>query len=295
MIASARKSVNSLKRDREHGAAWLTRQALDIIKSSAAGSKAASARKIIADLDKTAAEIMNLRPGMVSISNYMLQFRESLSQIDMKKQSPEDVSKLCVDTVESLISHSERTSKRAALNAAKIINSRCVIITCSFSSAVCGAMEIAAHKKIDFKVLSVESSQNAIAYGELTADSLRKSGIITQLVPDNQVYWQMARADLALLGADAISFHGYFINGTPSLELARIAERRKVPLYIVCELSKVDVNGFVAGLQEPESGFDMIPLELAAGIITEAGIIKPADIYEVNKKDIFGSKRARTH
>jgi len=295
MIAAIRKSVNRLKRDREHGAGWLTREALEIMKSSPAAGKATSARRLVTDLDKTAAEIMSLRPGMVSISNYMLQFREDLAQIDVKKQSLEDTVKLCTNMAESLISHSERASKRAALNAGKIINNRSIIITCSFSSAVCGAMEIAAHKKIDFKVLVVESASDDIAYGELTAAGLRKSGIITQLVPDNQLYWQMARADFALIGADAISFHGYFVNGTPSLELAKIAERRKVPVYIVCDLSKVDVNGFMVELHDPEPGFDMIPLELAAGVITEAGLIKPADIYEIHKKDVFGSKRARTH
>ncbi|MCX6004165.1 MAG: hypothetical protein NT082_00580 [Chloroflexi bacterium] len=294
MIASVRKSFNQLKHDRTHGAGPLTRQALDIIKSSTLESKATSAHKLITELHKTAEEIMGIRPGMVSISNYMMQFKEALSGVQTEKKSLEDLRKLWINKAESLISHSERTSRRAAQNTATIINSRSIIITCSFSSAVCSAMEIAARKKIDFKVLAVESDFNKISYGELTAASLQKSRIVTQLVPVNQIYWQMARADLALIGADAISFHGYFINGTPSLELARTAERRKVPVYLVCELSKVDINGFMAGLQEPEPGFDMIPLELATGIITEAGIMKPADIYELGKKDIFGSTRART-
>jgi translation initiation factor eIF-2B subunit delta len=112
------------------------------------------------------------------------------------------------------------------------------------------------------------------------------------VVPDDQIGWHVARADVILCGADAVSLHGWLINGAPSLELAEVAARKKKPFYIVCETAKFDVRGFLAGLRRAEPGFDMVPLELVTGIVTERGVLTVDDALKFTVDELFGGWHA---
>jgi translation initiation factor 2B subunit (eIF-2B alpha/beta/delta family) len=96
-----------------------------------------------------------------------------------------------------------------------------------------------------------------------------------------------------LCGADGISFQGWMINGTPSLELAQMALRRGRPFYAVCTISKIDARGLTAGWREADPGFNLLPLELLSGLVTERGILQPEDIYKFTIEDIIGSTGER--
>lgn len=280
------KNINRLKCDRTHGAGWLTRQALSIVKTAVQKSTVTTIDRLSKNLHAILEALTNVRTDMVSIANYIMQFREELPAMFSQGKTLEEVKSLCINRIEQMIKYSKKSSSLAAQNAAGIIGNRIVVITCSYSSAVCSALKIA-HKKNDFKVLVIESLFNKVSYGKLTADSLQQAGIVTQLVPDGQIRWQIARADQVLLGADSISLHGYFINGMPSLELVKIARHRNIPVYLICELSKIDIHGILTGLHEPEPGFDMIPLELVTAIVTDKETLKPEDVYQLRKENIF--------
>jgi translation initiation factor 2B subunit (eIF-2B alpha/beta/delta family) len=294
MLAPLRKSISALKRDREHGAGFLGRQALDILRQTGAQSTAVTAEKFLAEINQVADALMEARPGMVSIANYSLFMKEELAAAAVTAKSPQRLKKTAFSIASRLLKSQEKSSDTASRNAVKLVARRSIVMTCSHSSTVCSTLEMARHAGTDFKVLAVDSHHNKISYGEITAKRLQAAGISCTLVPRDQVAWHVARADYILCGADAVSLHGWLINGTPSLELAGVAARKGKPFHIICETAKFDVRGFLAGLQQAEPGFDLVPLDLITGIVTERGMLTVDDALKFTVDDLFRSWRGRT-
>ena len=293
MILSLRKSINGLKRDREHGAGWLTQRAMEILREAASLDQAATTEKLLASLAGVTAALLEARPAMVSIANYALYYRDELASAALTSRSPQRLKKAAFSIADRLIKLHQKSAASVARNAARLVAGRSIVMTCSYSAAVCSALEMARRGGRDFKVLAVESRHKKVSYGEMTLQRLQQSGISVRIVPDSQVGWQAARADLMLCGADGVSLHGWMINGTPSLELAQMARRRGRPFYAVCEISKIDARGLTAGLREAEAGLDLLPLELLSGLVTERGILQSAEIYKLTIEDIIGSASER--
>ncbi len=295
MIAAIRSRINSLKKDREHGAGWLTTQAVSILEEASSGSLARTTADFIAEIGQVVTALAEARPTMVSIPNYVTEFKDELDGAVTTSKSADNLKKRAAAIARKLKSYNEDTSIKTARNAAKLIGQRNIIITCSYSSDVCAALELARQKGIDFKVLAVESRHGKISYGDMTLERLKKTGIIGRIIPDNFIAWYAARANTILIGADAVSLQGWMINGVPSYTLALIASRKNVPVYSVCATTKIDIRGFLTGLHIPEPGFDMVPLELIKGIVTETGTLHADNIYKMKIEDIFRSPRARSH
>jgi methylthioribose-1-phosphate isomerase len=294
MLASLRKSISALKKDREHGAGFLSRQALDILRQTGAKSTAVTAEKFLAEINQVADALMEARPGMVSIANYALFVKEELAAAALTAKSQQRLKKTAFSIASRLIKSQEKSSDTASRNAVKLVAKRSIVMTCSCSSAVCSTLEMTRRAGSDFKVLAIESRRNKISYGEITAKRLQAAGISCVVVPDGQLAWHVARADFILCGADAVSLHGWLLNGAPSLELALTAARKGKPFHIICETAKFDVRGFLTGLHSAEPGFDRVPLELVTGIVTERGVLLPDKLPELTFDSLFGGKHAGT-
>ena len=286
MIASLRKSINGLKKDREHGAGWLAGRSLEIIREAASLDPAVSAYKFLISLGSVIDALLEARPAMVSIANYALYFRDELGAAALTSRSPQRLKRAAFSIADRLIKLHQKSAAAAARNAAKLIIARSVVMTCSYSSAVCSALEQARRGGRDFKVLAVESRHKKICYVELTLQRLKQAGIVGSIVPDSQIGWQAARADLMLCGADSVSLHGWLMNGSPSLELAQLAQRRGRPFYAVCDTSKFDARGLMAGIEQVEPDFDQVPLDLVTGLVTEKGVLRAEDVYKMTIEDL---------
>ena len=294
-MASIKSRISGLKKDKEHGAGWLTSLALEILEEASSTSEATTTKDFLAEVDEPVKGLMQARPSMVSISNYVSEFKDELDSTAPSSKSADNLKKRAAAIARKLKIFNQESSDRAARNAVKLIAQRTVVMTCSYSSDVCTALELARQKGIDFKVLATESRRGKTSYGELTLSRLGKAGISGRIIPDDFVAWHAARASLILMGADSVSLHGWMINGMPSYSMALIASHKKVPVYAICSTAKIDVRGFLAGLRTPEPGFDMVPLDLFKWFITEAGALKEADVYKMTADDLFRSPRARSH
>ena len=294
MIVALRKSISALKRDREHGAGFLGRLALEILRQTAADSTAQTAEKFLAEINQAADALIEARPGMVSIANYALYLKEELVGAAATAKSPQRLKKTAFSIASRLLQSQEKSTNAASRNAVKLVANRSIVMTCSHSSAVCSTLEMARRGGTDFKVLAVDSHHKKISYGEMTAMRLQAAGISCKVVPGGQLAWHVARADYILCGADAISLHGWLINGEPTLELALVAARKQKPLHVICETSKFDARGFLTGLHRPETGFDLVPLELVSAIVTERGVLSTDRVLKITFDDLFGGKHGGT-
>ncbi|MFA5066146.1 MAG: hypothetical protein WC566_11890 [Dehalococcoidia bacterium] len=294
-MVTLRKNISALKKDREHGAGWLTLRALEILREAASLDTAESSDKLLSSLTGVVSALISARPSMVSIANYAIYYQEEIESAAATSRSPQRLKKAAFSIADRLIRRQQKYTAAAARNAVALVGKRSIVMICSYSSSVCSALELARRGGRDFKVLAIQSRYKKISYGEMALRRLRESGISGSIVPDSQIGWQAARADLVLCGADGVSLHGWLINGTPSLELAQTALRKKRPFYAVCETSKIDARGLTAGLPEPEPGFDLVPLDMLSGLITEKGMMKSDDIYKFTVRDLSGSMGERPH
>lgn len=275
MNPNVAKRIEGIRNDKEHGAGWLSREALSTLNLAISQSQVENVIGFIEEIKAVAKELVNVRPSIVPISNHVGQF---LHQIILESWKGKNLSLLKSwgqTEGKELIKLSEQATARAIEYGSGIISVADTVITCSYSSTVCMSFELARDNEETFRVMVAESKSLGKAYGEITVRELKQHGIPVQVISDEQIPAQIAKANKALVGADSILADGSFINGVPTLALAQAAKKKNVPFYTVCDTAKFDVQGYLAKESKTEPGFDRIPPDLITGIITEKGILAP--------------------
>lgn len=102
--------------------------------------------------------------------------------------------------------------------------------------------------------------------GRDMAADLREAGVAATLVPDAALALAAARADLALVGADAVLPDGSVVNKVGTHLLALATRAAGVPLYVAAETLKFWPEGAGAGDQPPGEDADPSELELPPGV-----------------------------
>jgi methylthioribose-1-phosphate isomerase len=112
------------------------------------------------------------------------------------------------------------------------------------------------------------------------------------VVTDSSAAALMARGqvDLVMVGADRIARNGDVANKIGTYSLAVVAERHRVPLYVVAPLSTLDpdtATGAEIPIEERDPSevtadgpalnlaFDVTPHHLVTAVVTEAGLLEP--------------------
>jgi ribose 1,5-bisphosphate isomerase len=114
----------------------------------------------------------------------------------------------------------------------------------------------------------------------------------------------MNRADIVLVGADAITSEGNVINKIGTSTIAVTADEARTPFYVIAELLKFDpatMFGEYEKIEERSSdeiwkdapkglvvrnpAFDVTKRDLIHGIICEEGIITPHSVAEVVRRN----------
>jgi len=135
----------------------------------------------------------------------------------------------------------------------------------------------------------------------LTAWELMQEGIPVELVADMSAGHLISRGevDAIVVGADRVAANGDAANKIGTYTLAVLAERHRVPFYVVCPLSTIDLT-IASGAQIPieerpaeevvgyrdtrwappgvavrNPAFDVTPAELISALVTERGIVEP--------------------
>lgn len=143
--------------------------------------------------------------------------------------------------------------------------------------------------------------------GRLTAFELCEDGFDVTVICDSMSAFLMSREkiDAVITGADRIALNGDTANKIGTYGLAISAKWHNVPFYIAAPISTVDFNcpnGNSIPIEERDHmevkmigseilvheganvwnpTFDVTPADLIKGIITEAGIIEPSRIKEL--------------
>jgi translation initiation factor 2B subunit (eIF-2B alpha/beta/delta family) len=139
------------------------------------------------------------------------------------------------------------------------------------------------------------SESRPMGEGVALARRLAHVGITTHLTTDAALQGWMDRADLLLVGADAV-LSGGVVNKVGTEPLLRAARRAKVPSYVLADTTKwlpeglaklwrsrEEMAGEIIRLRHPNLRvenryFDCSPPSLLTGVVWEGGVAHPTDL-----------------
>ena len=253
-----RTALAEIAADRTHGARWLTRRSAEVLLELAEGHRPPSGEAI----REAAGEIAAAHPAMASM--------QRLAWAAGQAGNPAELALLARQTLEQL----ERAIGRIAGHCASLIPPGGVVLTHSHSGTVEHALLAAQERGIGFSVLLTESLPN----GESAAlrAVLEKAGIAVTMIPDMTVFRRMPEAGIVLFGADAVSPAG-LVNKVGTAMIALAARHHGKPAYGVLSSDKLLMRR--EPLHDTGMMYDLTPLRLLKGIVTEDGTFTPGELF----------------
>ncbi len=185
--------------------------------------------------------------------------------------------------------------EKIAVEAFPLIFDGATVMTHSRSSTVLRTLSLARARGHSFAILCTES--RPIYEGRELARQLAQRGIDVTLVTDAAVAHFMSHVDLVMVGADSLSRQG-LVNKMGTHALALAARADGIPLYALCgtekflpsdyphlEIESKDPRevweGYPEGVTVLNYYFDLTPLELVSGVVTEKGLLEHAEICKM--------------
>ena len=267
-----RPTVERIREDRSHGAAWLSVRALEVLRDEAA----LAIEHHTGDWDSLhalAATLAETRPSMTVLHNRLASTLDSADE-----RTPQALEAAAVEGIERAV---EADSQAAATAASECEGDR--ILTLSRSGTVFDALDGLAPEA----VLLPESRPGG--EGVEMGRALASQTNVT-LTSDAGLAHAVAGFDpnLALVGADTILADGRVVNKVGTRTLALVAAAADVPVYVVASVDKISPARSVdlepadplSGGDLPEDNplFDATPAALLAGYCTENGSLDTAEI-----------------
>lgn len=276
------------------GATNVAMAAVNALKDSALKSKAKTPEKLFAELDKAKKLLFSARATEPMLRNFLSYFISSLKSGNVSglKADAKKIASL------SLKMKEDAKSKLIKIGA-EMIKDDSIIFTHCHSSTVTGIIKQAAKTK-KLRVYNTETRPRF--QGRITAKELSRAGIPVTHFVDSAAKFALKKADVMLIGADAITPTSIF-NKIGSELFTDLADKYDIPVYVCSVAWKFDPETIfgheeVIEMRNPEEvwekapkgvkimnyAFEKVDTELVTGIISELGIYKPDTFVELVKK-----------
>jgi ribose 1,5-bisphosphate isomerase len=213
-----------------------------------------------------------------------------------KAENVEDARRQIIANADAFIANSEKAVKLIGEIGARRIRDGDTIMTHCNSSAAASILTTAFRQGKHINVIATETRPRL--QGLVTVDVMQKAGIPTTLILDSAVRYFMKKADLVVVGADAITVNGNLINKIGTSQLSLAAHEARVPFMVAAETYKFSPRTLLGELVEIEErdpaevlseekrkqwpslkvrnpAFDITPHRYIDLICTEIGAIPP--------------------
>jgi translation initiation factor 2B subunit (eIF-2B alpha/beta/delta family) len=157
-------------------------------------------------------------------------------------------------------------------------------MTTSHSSTVSQVLRAVA-KDREVRVTVAEASPGG--EGRQFAKHLSEQGMDAEVIYDSTIFARMEAVDSAILGADSLTRSG-LVNKVGTRIIAEAARANGLPAFAVCGWNKISpvalsdlivrTNPLGPRLTEHAQIFESTPLDLFSSIITDKGMLSPADL-----------------
>ena len=237
--------------------------------------------------------LINAQPAMASIFNLVNNMFFTLDT--NKEKKPKDtIKKYCKFFLQEL----KDSDRNIRGNSLELIKPYSKIITHSYSSTVLNTLLNAKKSGVDFSVICTESRPKL--EGIQLAKKLGKNKIEVNLVVDSAIFSLVNKADLILVGGDAITKDG-LVNKIGTMGIAITANNYNIPIYALTSTIKIlpykrEINLEVEknpdevlkennfNIKPINHYFDRTPLCFISGFVTEKKILTPKEIKEMISK-----------
>ena len=299
---SFKETVDRIKNLEVQGAENVAIEAVKSLKEVVKDSKSKNMSGILADLHHAKNLLFLTRPTepcMRNSLNYVMH--------DLDYDDPVELAKVVCLKVDEVLGRFDKNQRIIAQIGSKKIGNGTVVFTHCHSSTI---LEILKQAKRQGKKFEVHNTETRPLYqGRITAREIAKLGIPVTHFVDAAARFALKKADLMLIGADAITTEGKVINKIGSELYAEIANKYDIPVYACTDSWKFDTEtifGYEEEIEkrkgneiwkDPPKGitvnnfaFEKVSPSLITGIISELGIYKPHVFIQevkVNNKWMF--------
>jgi translation initiation factor 2B subunit (eIF-2B alpha/beta/delta family) len=287
--------IDEIRDNRTHGAIKLARQALGVLRAAAENSQAATTEQLLGELREIGQELMSARPAMAPIRNIVNRF---LGEISARVVAGDAglLRELTISIVDEKIDESLRALAQIVAYGLGLIADGDRIMVHSFSSTLVALLEEIHRQRGGIEVGVTRSGPGHT--GEAIARRLDDTGLPVIFIDDVAVGLYMPEVNRVLLGADTVSAAGV-VNGVGSYQVAVLAARHSVPVYVLADTLKFDAAkdhrsfdtedrdsaeladpadlGQTVSIRNPH--FDITPLGMVTGVVTEQGIMTPNAVF----------------
>ncbi|MFC6719443.1 NUDIX domain-containing protein [Natrialbaceae archaeon GCM10025810] len=295
-------TVRSIAADGDHGAAWLSIRALEVLRDRAGllvaeraeyGPDPAGERDELAEL---ARRLLEARPSMAVLRNRVN--RAMAGALDGGESDDELGAPAALESALEGIDRALEADERAAANAADLLegggdggDGGASVMTISRSGTVLEAL-----RRGDPSRVFVAESRPA-REGIDVAEELADEDLAVTVHTDAAAAHLLAREDVdrVLVGADTLHPDGSVVNKTGTRALAVAAAREGIPLTVVAATDKVSTREAVnlesgdrsavydgdARLDVANPTFDVTPADCVTEVVTEAGPLEAEAVSAV--------------
>ncbi|RMD88829.1 MAG: translation initiation factor eIF-2B [Calditrichaeota bacterium] len=282
--------LEDVKSDRSSGAWVVARKAVQCMEALTKEISPENVEELVREVERVVHEILKAQPGMAQLINFFNNIFRTIEQ-----ETSDDPVKLLRKISGEAVRFDEfacQAVDRAAAYGSELINQDAIVMTHSNSSTVFEIFKKAHDDEKTFQVILTES--RPMCEGRKLAEELSKLGIPSVYLIDAAIGIGIERSDIVLLGADSVS-ETILVNKIGTRGICLSAREAMVPCYAICESSKFIPQKLSSKKEEPRDSkevwenpppettvenyyFDQVPLEFFTGIITEDGILTPAEI-----------------
>jgi ribose 1,5-bisphosphate isomerase len=285
---ATREAIEALASDRTHGAAWLAREAANLMARAAEENPAQTPREMISALRDVAQALAAAQPRMAAVSNAVGAVLVAAAAVSAAGNVG-PVRRAAVVEARRIVAGWEGTARRIARYAQAAVP-RGPILTHSHSATVLAVLERLARRGAPVVV----TDSNPLGEGRTTARLLADRGLPVSLIADAQAGAFVSQVAAVLVGADTVFADGAVVNKVGTLALALLARQARVPFFVASESLKVAPSRWEVTAETPPLGnspeaspaiyFDVTPPRLITALITEDGVFGPRQLAPLARR-----------
>lgn len=263
-------TVDSIRTDTTHGAAFLSIRALEVVRDTAADPDRDDVRTV-------AEAVFDARPSMAVLANRVARVMHDADGVS-------DVATVANDAIRRALD----ADAAAAANTRRVVEDR-TVLTLSRSGTVFAALTGGTPARV------VVAESRPDREGVDVAERLAADGVDVTLVTDAAIGAKLEDVDVVLVGADAVLPDGRVVNKTGTRLAAVAATDAEVPVYVAASRDKVTPDphphleaGDPAAVYDGDADvavenprFDVTPADTVTGYVTEDGVLDVDGVAEV--------------
>jgi translation initiation factor 2B subunit (eIF-2B alpha/beta/delta family) len=282
------KKIDSLARDRSHGAAQLAISAVKILMDVCRRSRGKDVGQLVTSVRQTALSLAKVRPSMAPIRNWSLVFCHRLQEKINDRISHSEAQQQGILLGEELLKKQQRIVELQVRASREILKNRNSVVTLSYSSTVESILRYGLPPAC--RVVIAES--RPLMEGRRLFENLKHIFTDLRMITDAQMGLAIPSTDLVLVGADTILGDLGVVNKTGTYLSALVSHSHGRDFFVAADTYKINVAMDSSNcVLESKSGnevwpqhekqcdnvyFDVTPARLISGFVTEEGVLDVA-------------------